>query len=843
MRRRVSSVGIVGACCFLSISAVASRSDGNDDVPRVDTSILVSEKPISADDDDGQPLPPEVNPPARWAGSGKFRVLVEVAAVELAKRTSDEMPADVEVDLAAALEQMGVAATANIASLQVMRVDAATGEPLAYDNYAYARSKFDRPFCWYDVAIPYEFPEVFGPLSSAKGRIQRTISPRAGFMYNVIGDWQNGHLAFVHTQEQNEPSYYAVYFDLLTPKTEPQEVPPRGWLGDGLPRRDQRGESTTGADATKIALDDWNEDGLIDILYGEQYGQLFVLPNVGTPSKPKFPYAKMLFDDKGQPLDLGVHAAVLVVDWDRDGAKDLLVGTYRNRIAFIKNVGTNRDRRLVYKGFLKTAEGEPLALPTRPVAAKPEGVFKHDYYPVLSAVDWNDDGRLDLLAGGYVTGRIYFYENRSPNPIGLPVLHMRGPVEADRKPINVRDWSAAPCVADFNADGKLDLISGSFTWLPKDKHQPSFLRYYENSGTPAVPSLAVRPFPFEGKLRSFRLPVPRAADWNGDGKLDLFVSSGANIYLFPNIGTATNPVFQIHDQYLPAAWGNTRLPGRRFLDFNGDGLADLTSAYTVRLNSGAGNPYLFDKGVNILPDGAFIDHPVEKGDGHFWPYLTDFDSDGRIDVLFGDWHGHIWFHANQSEGDQTLFDLEGHRLRMENGEFIKVGPIKGDTESDFAALQGARTVFAAADYDNDGLDDLVVGDTYGKIRLFRNLGPAADPQFALPLLVGDMKFRLLVDAVDWNEDGRMDVIAGTANHRVSLFLNEGSDGTTTFGNPEAVKLPPIKQTRVRVVDMNRDGDRDLVVLSTQGSILVERSFLEHGYARGRVVKFEKQKAN
>ena len=56
----------------------------------------------------------------------------------------------------------------------------------------------------------------------------------------------------------------------------------------------------------------------------------------------------------------------------------------------------------------------------------------------------------------------------------------------------------------------------------------------------------------------------------------------------------------------------------------------------------------------------------------------------------------------------------------------------------------------------------------------------------------------------------------------------------------AIKLPQIKQTRVRVVDLNRDGDEDLFVMSTQGSILVEQSFLKHGYARGQVVKFEKK---
>ena len=62
----------------------------------------------------------------------------------------------------------------------------------------------------------------------------------------------------------------------------------------------------------------------------------------------------------------------------------------------------------------------------------------------------------------------------------------------------------------------------------------------------------------------------------------------------------------------------------------------------------------------------------------------------------------------------------------------------------------------------------------------------------------------------------------------------------SFEKRVGIVIPQIKETRVRVVDLNRDGDKDLFVMSTQGSILVERSFLEHGYARGRVVRFEQK---
>ncbi len=787
--------------------------------------------------------------PVAWSGQGRYRLLVELPSIDLEQREQDEMPAEIEADFTEALATLGEAGTVDVASVQVIRYDKTSGKPIARGSFAYGKSDADRPYRWYDGSVPYEFPEFAGDVSRTDGKLPRTPTLRGGYFYNAIGDWKQGRLAWLHTQEGATVSSYAIYFDLLPEGDKPNRVPPRGWIGDGLARCDKRGGSTMGADHCRIDLDDWNGDGLTDIIAGEQYGHLFVWPNRGTKADPAFPYCRFLFDDEGVPIDVGSSSAPKVVDWNGDGAQDLLVGAEWNRILLFLNQGTNTDRRLKYVGLLE-ADGETLMLPIRPLERGSEKIFKRDYYPILETADWDDDGDLDLLAGGYVTGRVFFYENTETDADGLPQLMLRGAIEADGKPLNVGHWCAAPCAADFDGDGDLDLISGNMPVSEKGgdaEGTEAFLRYYENVGNRRSPRLVERDFPAAGQFPSARLATPRAADWDDDGDLDLIVSARENVYLFANQGDATRSDFAAHRRSLPGVWGGARIPAGQFLDWNDDGKLDLfvRSHYSIRLNSGRGNPWFWEEEVAVLPPGEHIAHPSGIGDDWFWPYLDDFDQDGRIDILFGDWSGHIWFHRNLATGDATeadalQFDRDGAKLPLVNGELLKVGPIGKDLDSDFSALQGARTTFTTADFDRDGKRDLVVGDTYGKVRYFRRGDTAGEIAFDAPIEIGNLGIRLLVDATDWNGDGWDDVIAGAANGRVRVFLNTGPSGATRFADGFDPGLPTIAQPRVLMADLNGDGDEDLFLPSTQGSCFVERSFLQHGYVRGKILRIERR---
>ena len=703
-----------------------------------------------------------------WSGDGKYRLLVRIESSEPANRPIDELPAELQIDFAAELEKLGINALPDIASIQVMQYDSETGRPKNYANYAYARGPNDRPFRWYDAAIPYEFPDFNDTLTRTKDKIVRQNRTRAGYFYNVLGDWHEGRLAWTHTQAGDADTHYAVYFDLLPAEEKPQSMPPRGWLGDGLPRCDKVGTSSTGADHSRLELDDWNDDGLVDLIVGESYGHVLWWPNCGTKQQAKFSYSKFVVNADGLPIDAGMSAAPKVVNWDGDGVKDLLVGAHWNRILFYQNTGTDRDRKLVCRGPVLVDE-QPLELPLQPLTRGKTEIFKRDYYPVLETVDWDADGDTDLLAGGYITGVIFFYENTGRGSDQTPRLVLRGPIQADGKLLNVSHWCAAPCVVDFDGDGDLDL--------------------------------------------------------------DLVVSSSRNIYMFTNEGSKTEPKFITHAKHLPGSWGLASISANQFRDWDGDGQLDLIRAYTVRLNSGEGNPFRWTKTVSILPRGQHIEHPSGIGDDWFWPRPDDFDQDGKIDVLFGDWHGHVWLHRNLSTADQQQFDLKGFRLKLTSGDPIKVGSIDQDPSKNFNALQGARTVFTAADFDRDGARDLVIGDTYGKIRYFRNATPgnAAEPRFADPVEIGVLGIRGLVDSADWNGDGRPDVIASAASGNVRVYLNEGRDVKQRFAEGFDPGLPPIIQPRVIVADIN--GDDDLFLPSTQGSCFVERSFLKSGYAQ------------
>ncbi len=101
-------------------------------------------------------------------------------------------------------------------------------------------------------------------------------------------------------------------------------------------------------------LFDWDGDGLKDLLIGEVRGYVYFIKNTGTEDKPLFIKAERLRLEDGRPLKYplkGARSRLAVTDWDDDGVPDLIVGGMDGRLMFYK--GTGRPLKIKRWRWLK----------------------------------------------------------------------------------------------------------------------------------------------------------------------------------------------------------------------------------------------------------------------------------------------------------------------------------------------------------------------------------------------------------------------------------------------------------------------------------------------------------
>lgn len=139
---------------------------------------------------------------------------------------------------------------------------------------------------------------------------------------------------------------------------------------------------------------------------------------------------------------------------------------------------------------------------------------------------------------------------------------------------------------------------------------------------------------------------------------------------------------------------------------------------------------------------------------------TDWNGDGHMDVVVG--------------GNTSILA-------------VALGPLAGKKELTVELVwPRAQLPFdrmttnpCIADWDGDGLDDLIVGgerdeDTGRQVCLFRNEGTSTNPKLAAPkpLLTDKRVYTRGISVADWNGDGRLDLIAsrGDKNKQVQVYL-------------------------------------------------------------------------
>jgi hypothetical protein len=570
--------------------------------------------------------------------------------------------------------------------------------------------------------------------------------------------------------------------------------------------------------------------------------------------------------DRDVPMPYMVGGSDLVfTDWDFDGDLDLVCSASGKDMVLRRNIGTRTQPR-----FANTFKEEPHIISDARIGR----FFAMPHKLGLPAVDQNR--RPSLIAftrhaaisdiGKKPLGLNLFVpkdDSLTPQWDVIPAMNVDGSPVAEFSDV----WMspAVDCI-DWNGDGKEDLVVGVYhpsIAQPNGKYTYGFNHpdssWVGEAGRLYVMINASR----DGKL-IFEKPqrvdavdgspitgygaiFARCRDMDGDGKFDLVINTHRpGIAWYRNIGDATSPRFEKagyisdeNDQPIKSA-----LVLRAFFgDLDGDGTPEMlgTSYFAFSMGllrfdhvSGAKNLATGWKQGDYLPMAGSADTPV-SGQGICSPEVVDWNGDGVRDLLIGSEPGTPMVVINRGTNTKPVWDVPT-RIKFVDGkpvEFYAIevgrGSVWGPIEHYLETVQPRL-----ADWDGDGTLDILTGAMGARTLFLRGHVIASELRFDPPVRFmqadgseHDVAHRIQVDAVDWDGDGKLDLVDCDTQNVVNLYKG---DGTTKLGPPQPFLGPDGKPMQLnpsimgatsgrrclKIVDWDLDGTRDLISYNAFG---------------------------
>ena len=363
---------------------------------------------------------------------------------------------------------------------------------------------------------------------------------------------------------------------------------------------------------------DINGDHLPDLITADPAGFLRAYINTGSKTEPKFSYGEMipLFPPqiaKDNAYDSGLWTAphsvpkINLFDWNHRGAPDMIIGNYAGDILLLPNSGS--------------AQAPNFAQPTSYAKVKVPVAGKRPWGNLFApcAIDWNKDGKTDLLIGegSYSANAVYVLLNQSSS--SEPKFS-----DEHRYYLCYGDGreQLVPTVADYNGDGLPDVLVGD---------RLGTIGVYLNPGSwkpgTELPLATMIRFGTTDKLGA--AVAPCAADWNGDGLFDLIIGkSNGRISLAVNKGTKAEPKFDapVEIQGTDTLTEKINLPANWTVD-NGNGRGNLYAYVSVDPNEASpGGGKVLRAGYFPSPNKVFKLNPLSvngKENSDFFRYWRE----------------------------------------------------------------------------------------------------------------------------------------------------------------------------------------------------------------------------
>ncbi len=606
-----------------------------------------------------------------------------------------------------------------------------------------------------------------------------------------------------------------------------------------------------------LAFVDWNGDGLKDVLMSPNGGRLLLRLNIGTPTTPRYEnvYEKNHLAIEDQRI--GRFFALM----EKSGLKQT-GGNLPAIVCFEKHAGIKEIsvKDLPLNLFIPKRDGNEIrweVIEARwPDGSILETLADSWMCPNISVVDWDADGREDLLIGGwhpsiaqpngkYTAG--YKHPADSWNPMAGRVYVMRNVsdgkhfmfekpalVQADGKDI-VTYGFVYPQAQDIDGDGLFDLVVG--------EERPG-LRWYQNVGSEGKPK-----FNYAGML-SDTLGDPiysdlsvRAyfVDLDNDNKPEMITTSyfafTMGLLRFNHVREGENfSTGWEYDGMLPMKGGKDTPVSAQGIctvevtDWNGDGVRDLL------LGSEPGTPMiLINEGTDLKPvwqipqriknvDGEPLEYyGIEIGRGSVWgpiefylertlPRMVDWNNDGVEDIVTGSMAARlVWLPGRMVDGERRF--EKPHVMKL-NGEAFDVAH---------------RVQPVVRDFNGDGHMDIVALDTQNVVTLWYGnsddelhdprpfYGPDDKPLQLNPAILSVTSGRRGLGMIDWDLDGGLDLVTYNAfgptvwGGEIRLHL---ADTSKPMHFREAIPLHKIISHHnggVTFVDWDKDGYMDIII--------------------------------
>ncbi len=515
------------------------------------------------------------------------------------------------------------------------------------------------------------------------------------------------------------------------------------------------------------AFADLDGDGDLDLMTGDFYGNFHYFENAGTA--PEAAYTTPQTNPFGL-TGVAYYSAPAFADLDGDGDLDMMVGNSYGSFFYYENTGT--------------ASAPAYAAPI----TNPFGLTAL-YRSIPTFTDLDSDGDLDMMAGDRY-GNFYYFQNNGTAAAPAYAAPLNNPFELSDIGIN-----AAPAFADLDSDGDLDMMAGSSV---------SSFYYFENTGTPAAPVFApVQTNPFGlSDVGTYSAPV--FVDLDNDGDLDMMAGEVfGNFYYFQNTGTAAAPAYV--NEFNQFGFSNIgRWSAPAFADLDNDGDQDLMAGDYY------GDFYYFENtGTNAAPAYAAVQtNPFGLSNigADSSPTFADLDNDGDLDLLSGEYYSGFFFYF-ENTGTATAPVYAAPQTNPFGLSFI-----------------GNGSTPAFADLDGDGDQDLMAGSISGSFSYFENTGTNAAPDYAAPQTnpfgLSDIGVYSIPTFDDLDNDGDQDMMVGEEGGSFFYFQNIGTVSAPAYAAPQTnpFGLSIIgNNSAPAFADLDNDGDQDLMTGGSNGN--------------------------